>query len=287
MNAVVGDNKFLQASDIKITDNQISTDDTSIIWDITLNENGTYTISNNGQFVGYSGSSTTTKLYNSSDEGQSTWNISKNSDNTVKISNSTTSDRLLRYNTSVPRFASYATTGSEKDPTLYRLIDGKSDVTVTFTEVSGDKSLFFEEGLTYNSAATADPERPITYSSSNQEVATIDATGMVTLVGPGTTVIKATTEADDTYHLSRRCSTIYPDRKSIVGYAALFDRFQIGSGRLDFHYDNRYGTMEFVTIWSSNQCSRERCNRSLSHLTQDRRWKYLVDFCQPERVLGQ
>ena len=199
MNAVVGDNKFLQASDIKITDNQISTDDTSIIWDITLNENGTYTISNNGQFVGYSGSSTTTKLYNSSDEGQSTWNISKNSDNTVKISNSTTSDRLLRYNTSVPRFASYATTGSEKDPTLYRLIDGKSDVTVTFTEVSGDKSLFFEEGLTYNSAATADPERPITYSSSNQEVATIDATGMVTLVGPGTTVIKATTEADDTY----------------------------------------------------------------------------------------
>lgn len=199
MNAVVGDNKFLQASDIKITDNQISTDDTSIIWDITLNENGTYTISNNGQFVGYSGSSTTTKLYNSSDEGQSTWNISKNSDNTVKISNSTTSDRLLRYNTGAPRFASYATTGSEKDPTLYRLIDGKSDVTVTFTEVSGDKSLFFEEGLTYNSAATADPERPITYSSSNQEVATIDATGMVTLVGPGTTVIKATTEADDTY----------------------------------------------------------------------------------------
>ena len=199
MNAVVGDNKFLQASDIKITDNQISTDDTSIIWDITLNENGTYTISNNGQFVGYSGSSTTTKLYNSSDEGQSTWNISKNSDNTVKISNSTTSDRLLRYNTGAPRFASYATTGSEKDPTLYRLIDGKSDVTVTFTEVSGDKSLFFEEGLTYNSAATADPERPITYSSSNQEVATIDATGVVTLVGPGTTVIKATTEADDTY----------------------------------------------------------------------------------------
>ena len=77
--------------------------------------------------------------------------------------------------------------------------DGKTYVAVTFNEVSGDKTLFFEEGYTYNSAATADPERPITYSSSNQEVATIDATGVVTLVGPGTTVIKATTEADDTY----------------------------------------------------------------------------------------
>lgn len=199
MNATVGDNKYLQARDIEITDNQISTDDTSIIWDITLNENGFYTISNNGQFVGYTGSDTNTKLYNSSDEGQSTWNIAKSSDNTVQISNSTTTDRVLRYNTSVPRFASYATTGSEKNPTLYRLSDGKTDVAVTFNEVSGDKSLFFEEGLTYNSAATVDPERPISYSSSNQEVATIDATGTVTLVGPGTAVIKATTEADDTY----------------------------------------------------------------------------------------
>lgn len=199
MNATVGDNKYLQARDIEITDNQISTDDTSIIWDITLNENGFYTISNNGQFVGYTGSDTNTKLYNSSDEGQSTWNIAKSSDNTVQISNSTTTDRVLRYNTSVPRFASYATTGSEKNPTLYRLSDGKTDVAVTFNEVSGDKTLFFEEGYTYNSAATAAPERPITYSSSNQEVATIDATGTVTLVGPGTAVIKATTEADDTY----------------------------------------------------------------------------------------
>lgn len=199
MNATVGDNKYLQARDIEITDNQISTDDTSIIWDITLNENGFYTISNNGQFVGYTGSDTNTKLYNSSDEGQSTWNIAKSSDNTVQISNSTTTDRVLRYNTSVPRFASYATTGSEKNPTLYRLSDGKTDVAVTFNEVSGDKTLFFEEGLTYNSAATAAPERQITYSSSNQEVATIDATGTVTLVGPGTAVIKATTEADDTY----------------------------------------------------------------------------------------
>ncbi len=199
MNATVGDNKYLQARDIEITDNQISTDDTSIIWDITLNENGFYTISNNGQFVGYTGSDTNTKLYNSSDEGQSTWNIAKSSDNTVQISNSTTTDRVLRYNTSVPRFASYATTGSEKNPTLYRLSDGKTDVAVTFNEVSGDKTLFFEEGYTYNSAATAAPERQISYSSSNQEVATIDATGTVTLVGPGTAVIKATTEADDTY----------------------------------------------------------------------------------------
>ena len=89
-------------------------------------------------------------------------------------------------------------------------------VVVTFDEVNGDKTLFFEEGFTYNSAATATPERPITYSSENREVATIDATGTVTLVGPGTTVIKATTEADDTYEAASAQYTLTVKASSVT-----------------------------------------------------------------------
>ena len=63
----------------------------------------------------------------------------------------------------------------------------------------GNQTLFFTKGFTYNSAATATPTRPITYSSGNQEVATISTEGVVTLVGAGTTVIKASTAADNTY----------------------------------------------------------------------------------------
>ena len=189
---------YFEYSTVALSDGKIITDNEAIIWDITTETNGSQSISNGGNlFVGYKGNDNNAYIYNSYTEKNCDWTFKYDSEkNVFSCTNGSATSRTLKYNTGAPRFACYT---SAPNLTLYRLSDGKSDVTVTFNEVSGDKSLFFEEGLTYNSAATADPERPITYSSSNQEVATIDATGMVTLVGPGTTVIKATTEADDTY----------------------------------------------------------------------------------------
>ena len=51
----------------------------------------------------------------------------------------------------------------------------------------------------YNSAATTESDATITYSSSNQEVATIDQQGLVTLLAGGTTVIKAEVKETSTY----------------------------------------------------------------------------------------
>lgn len=188
---------YFMYTDVDLTDGKIVTDDQSIIWDITTQANGSMSISNGDNiFVGYRGSGNNAYIYEAYTEENCDWTFTF-ADGLFTCANGSVTNRLLQYNTNSPRFACY--TGSQKNLTLYKLESGKQAVTVAFNEVNGDKEVFFTESFTYNSAATATPERPITYSSSNQEVATISAEGIVTVVGPGTTIIKATTEGNDTY----------------------------------------------------------------------------------------
>lgn len=188
---------YFMYTDVDLTDGKIVTDDQSIIWDITTQANGSMSISNGDNiFVGYRGSGNNAYIYEAYTEENCDWTFTF-ADGLFTCANGSVTNRLLQYNTNSPRFACY--TGSQKNLTLYKLDEGKQSVTVAFNEVSGDKEVFFTESFTYNSAATATPERPITYSSSNQEVATISTEGIVTVVGPGTTIIKATTKGNDTY----------------------------------------------------------------------------------------
>lgn len=188
---------YFEYSEINLTDGKIVTDNQSIIWDITTQANGSMSISNGDNiFVGYRGSGNNAYIYEAYTEKNCDWTFTF-ADGLFTCTNGSVTNRLLQYNTGSPRFACY--TGSQKNLTLYKLDSGKQAVTVAFNEVSGNKEVFFTESFTYNSAATATPERPISYSSSNQEVATISAEGIVTVVGPGTTIIKATTEGDDSY----------------------------------------------------------------------------------------
>ena len=188
---------YFMYTDVDLTDGKIVTDDQSIIWDITTQANGSMSISNGDNiFVGYRGSGNNAYIYEAYTEKNCDWTFTF-ADGLFTCTNGSVTDRQLQYNTNSPRFACY--TGSQKNLTLYKLDSGKQAVTVAFNEVNGDKEVFFTESFTYNSAATATPERPITYSSSNQEVATISAEGIVTVAGPGTTIIKATTEGNDTY----------------------------------------------------------------------------------------
>ena len=188
---------YFMYTDVDLTDGKIVTDDQSIIWDITTQANGSMSISNGDNiFVGYRGSGNNAYIYEAYTEKNCDWTFTF-ADGLFTCTNGSVTDRQLQYNTNSPRFACY--TGSQKNLTLYKLDSGKQAVTVAFNEVNGDKEVFFTESFTYNSAATATPERPITYSSSNQEVATISTEGIVTVAGPGTTIIKATTEGNDTY----------------------------------------------------------------------------------------
>lgn len=187
---------YFMYTEVNLTDGKIVTDDQSIIWDITTQANGSMSISNGDNiFVGYKNSSNNAYIYETYTEENCDWTF-KYEENVFSCTNGYAKERTLKYNNGAPRFACYT---SAPNITLYKLDSGKQAVTVAFNEVNGDKEVFFTESFTYNSAATATPERPITYSSSNQEVATISAEGIVTVAGPGTTIIKATTEGDDSY----------------------------------------------------------------------------------------
>ena len=204
MNTTNTKNYFLHTV-VNLTGGTIITEDESIIWNITTESDGNYSIYNSGIYAAFNGSTSTSGNNNAYADSEYTteragWKIEYDSEKNVFLfKNAAVETRLLQFNANSgqERFACYRS--SQKNLTLYKLDEGKTAVKVTFDEVSGNKDIFFAEGLTYNSAATATPERPITYSSSNQEVATIDPSGLVTVVGPGTTIIKAVTEADDTY----------------------------------------------------------------------------------------
>lgn len=196
---------YFMYTEVNLTDGKIVTDDQSIIWDITTESDGNYSISNDGIYVAYNGSTSTKGGNNAyADSEYATeragWKIEYDAAQDVFLfKNAKVEARILQFNTNANqgRFACYRSELGKI--TLYKLDSGKQAVTVAFNEVNGNKEVFFTESFTYNSAATATPERPISYSSSNQGVATISAEGIVTVVGPGTTIIKAIAAGDDTY----------------------------------------------------------------------------------------
>lgn len=192
--------KFFGNTEIDLTENKIVTDDKTVMWDITLESDDYYSISNGNIFVGFKGNNNEAYIYNDYTIGECGWNFIYDENNKVfKIQNAGVNTRYLQFNANNNQYRFACYTGSQKHLTLYKQEDSRTAVEVTFNEIDGNQTLFFTKGFTYNSAATATPTRPITYSSSNQEVATISTEGVVTLVGAGTTVIKASTAADNTY----------------------------------------------------------------------------------------
>ena len=192
--------KFFGNTEIDLTENKIVTDDKTVMWDITLESDDHYSISNGHIFVGFKGNNNEAYIYNDYTIGECGWNFIYDENNKVfKIQNAGVNTRYLQFNANNNQYRFACYTGSQKHLTLYKQEDSRTAVEVTFNEIDGNQTLFFTKGFTYNSAATATPTRPITYSSSNQEVATISTEGVVTLVGAGTTVIKASTAADNTY----------------------------------------------------------------------------------------
>ena len=192
--------KFFGNTEIDLTENKIVTDDKTVMWDITLESDDHYSISNGNIFVGFKGNNNEAYIYNDYTIGECGWNFIYDENNKVfKIQNAGVNTRYLQFNANNNQYRFACYTGSQKHLTLYKQEDSRTAVEVTFNEIDGNQTLFFTKGFTYNSAATATPTRTITYSSSNQEVATISTEGVVTLVGAGTTVIKASTAADNTY----------------------------------------------------------------------------------------
>ena len=90
----------------------------------------------------------------------------------------------------------------------YAAETGKTATTTTFSGIT-DGKLELTQGDTFTSptasvvaGTTALDEATVTYSSSNEAVATVAANGDLTIKSAGTTTIKATYDGDDTYNSS-------------------------------------------------------------------------------------
>ena len=96
-------------------------------------------------------------------------------------------------------------------------------------------------------ALTKDTDAAVVYTSSNVEVATVDAaTGEVTLVAAGTTTIKAATEATETYEAGEATYTLTVMDKAEIVYEndgktdASGFTFEVGEGENPWKFSN-YG----------------------------------------------
>ena len=172
--------------------------DASIIWEITTTANGMSTNNNGTYVVGVNSNNAPSSNF---EEKTCEWNFSVEKDNS-RATNVQYSNRFLQYNSSSKWFACYQSNSNQKDLTLYKLEEtGKSNPELTFSGITGDITKMLADG-SYSSKATTKSDATIVYSSSNQEVATIDQQGTVTLLAGGTTVIKAEVAETATFDAS-------------------------------------------------------------------------------------
>ena len=101
-----------------------------------------------------------------------------------------------------PMFSCYAENSSVQNlPRIYRKVGGVTPVVLKDAELAYDVEEFTATiGEENEFPVLANPnELEVTYTSSDEEVATIDAEGNITLVGAGETTITATSEANDEF----------------------------------------------------------------------------------------
>ncbi len=90
-------------------------------------------------------------------------------------------------------------------------------------------------GETFNAPTVEGAMTPVTYTSSNPEVATVDATtGAVTLVEPGTTTITATAEESDVYKAASASYNLTVVEAGITGLKALQEKLLTYTTATDF-----------------------------------------------------
>ena len=136
------------------------------------------------------------------EDGSGVWSVEPQSDGTFKITNNLT-NKYIQY-TTFGNYGSYADLqASAILPTLYT-----NGVDLGTAVTKQEQTLIFSgtefsvnENETFTSPTLTGAETTVSYSSSNEEVATVDAsTGKVTIVGVGFTTITATAESSEEYY---------------------------------------------------------------------------------------
>lgn len=188
---------------VTISENKISNPGAAIVWHIAASgDYWTIYNANVSKYAASTGAKNKGQLLTSGTDDKSLWTVSGTSTYEF-INKQNTANKVnanLRYNSGYG-FACYAS-GTGGALSLYKKVEATgaaTTVTINSTGISNtNKFVSTEAGtltatVTYGSPAAAVPGAAVTWSSSNTSVATVgESTGVVTLVGEGSTTITAT-----------------------------------------------------------------------------------------------
>ena len=206
-----------------VTDPQVAA-----VWKIESIGEGKYCLLNSSEkYLKYGSSTNFVNTGGDINDEKSQYTISYN--NGFIIANVATSDRCILFN-SAGQFAPYSKqnigANGYTTPQLYKLkTAGGEDLLspeLAFTDITGNITKLLADG-SYSSAATSVSDAAIDYSSSNQEVATIDTDGLVTLLAGGTTVIKAEVPQTSVYKAAAVQYTLTVKAPAVIASEVTFN----------------------------------------------------------------
>lgn len=194
--ALANNNGTIDATDVSASgDEVIVSDAASVMWTATASGNG-FTLANNGYYVQRASSSGGGKpsISNSPNTSYYVWNYSNN-----RLSTSGSNSTYYLYYSS--GWAQTNSSSSAGSVSIYSLTKPLTKQTLSFAQASvvwtiGDG---YELNGSYAFPLTVSGNiTPVTYTSSKTNVATISG-DRITIVGTGSTTIKARTEGNDEY----------------------------------------------------------------------------------------
>lgn len=208
--------KYGVGTSVTITDNnKIEATETLDSYQVVLSPgstSGSYLMKFNGSYLYWS--SGNTLATNANNNSNTNWLLSVSNGN-VTIKNCKDNSRVIGWNASSPRFACYTSTQTAIQ--LYKLEDGNAGGETPEPEqpTLTPRNLAFSStevtaivGQAFTSPTLSGVTTGVTYSSSNPAVATVNTSGVVTLVGAGTTTITATAPETEQYEAGEASYTL-------------------------------------------------------------------------------
>lgn len=186
-------------------DGNIYMEDITNAFTFTAVDGGGYTIQQaDGRFL-FSDSHASFQI---SDEATAdcVWNVEAQSDGTLMIT-CTANGKFIQYNTGYNNFAVYDDEQGNR-PVLYEEVGGKEAPEFSFAAQTATLNLL-DAGAFTAPALNSTSDGAVTYTSSNPEVATIDADGRIEALAAGETTITATLAETDEFTAATAEFTLY------------------------------------------------------------------------------
>ena len=231
------DNGSPVAVEVTVTDGVITLQDVpeTVLWTATAASSGTFTIGNDGKYLYRGSSSSTAQLSSSSLEW--TYDAENEFLNTeFKGSGSSTSTYCFYYSAKNTQYR-ISNQDSDHHAVLYTTTKPKTKRALEFSKESVTFDMEKDTETSFAFPTLSGITAGVTYSSSNTAVASVDKTsGKVTIIGVGTTVIKAEADATEEYKADSAEYTL----KVVDGVSIFYEADEIVANETYLIYSNGY-----------------------------------------------